>query len=226
LRAARQDLNDAPYFLVAADDRIGLVLARQVGEVAAVFVEGLVFPFGVLIGDALVTADVLECAQNALVCHAQSLQGLTRVALVLGHGEKEMLGRDVLVTEGFRILLRLLEHAPKPRRCGELHVAADLRLSLELGRERGRELRWLHAQRRQDARDDPTRLIDERRGEMLDIELRMALVARLLLRRDERLLRLLSQFVWVNHFVTCSISGLRPGDSFKTGHASLRSANG
>src|SRR5947207_15536412 len=64
LRASREHLDYAADLLVAADDRIGLVLSREVGEVAAIFVEGLVFTLRVLVGDALVAANVLERAQN------------------------------------------------------------------------------------------------------------------------------------------------------------------
>src|SRR5207249_4157256 len=46
-------------------------------------------------------------------------------------------------------------------------------------------------------------LVHERGGQVLDIELGVALVARLLLRGDERLLRLLGQLIWIDHFVTC-----------------------
>ena len=42
LRAARQHLDDAADLLVAADDRIELALARELGEVAAVALERLV----------------------------------------------------------------------------------------------------------------------------------------------------------------------------------------
>ena len=48
LGAARQHLDDAADLLVAADDRIELALARQLGQVAAVALERLVRAFGVL----------------------------------------------------------------------------------------------------------------------------------------------------------------------------------
>ena len=53
LRAARQHLDDAADLLVAADDRIELALARQLGQVAAVALERLVLALGVLVGHAL-----------------------------------------------------------------------------------------------------------------------------------------------------------------------------
>ena len=138
LRTPREDLDDASDLLVAADDGIDLVLASKVGDVAPVLVERLVLPFRVLVGDALVAAHVLERVQDALVGGAKPLQRLTGVALVLGHGEEEMLGGDVLVSERLRFLLGLLQDAAEPRRRGDLHVAAHFWLSLQLRLERGR----------------------------------------------------------------------------------------
>ena len=57
LRAAREHLDDAADLLVAADDRIELALARQLGEVAAVALERLIGALGILAGDALRAAD-------------------------------------------------------------------------------------------------------------------------------------------------------------------------
>ena len=57
LGAARQHLDDAADLLVAADHRIELALARQLGQIAAVALERLVGAFGVLVGHALRAAD-------------------------------------------------------------------------------------------------------------------------------------------------------------------------
>ena len=46
LRPPRQDLEDAPDLFVAADHRIQLVLAGELGQVAAVALERLVLPSG------------------------------------------------------------------------------------------------------------------------------------------------------------------------------------
>ena len=56
----REHLHDAADFVVAADDGVDLALARLLGEVAAVFFERLVFALGILVGDALVAAHLLE----------------------------------------------------------------------------------------------------------------------------------------------------------------------
>ena len=60
LRAAREHLDDAADLFVAADDRIELALARQLGEVAAVPLERLVRAFRILVGHALRAADARQ----------------------------------------------------------------------------------------------------------------------------------------------------------------------
>ena len=53
LRPAREHLDDAADLVVAADDRIELALARELGEVAAVALERLIGALGVLARHAL-----------------------------------------------------------------------------------------------------------------------------------------------------------------------------
>ena len=57
-RAARQHLHHAADFLVAADDGVNLSLPRQRRQVAAVFLQRLEFGLGILIGHALVAAQI------------------------------------------------------------------------------------------------------------------------------------------------------------------------
>ena len=52
LRAAREDLHDAADLVVAADHRVELALAGELGQVAAVLLEGLVAVLGVRVVDA------------------------------------------------------------------------------------------------------------------------------------------------------------------------------
>ena len=56
LRAAREYLDRAADLVVAADHRIELALARELGQVLRVFFERLKIFFGVLIGDARAAA--------------------------------------------------------------------------------------------------------------------------------------------------------------------------
>ena len=74
LGAARQHLDDAAHFFVAADHRIELALARQLGEVAAVLLQRLVLAFGILIGHALAAAHRGERLEHALARHAARLE--------------------------------------------------------------------------------------------------------------------------------------------------------
>ena len=66
LRAAAQDLDDAPDLLVAADDRIEPARARLLGQVAAVLLEGLVGALRVRRRDALAAADAGQRAEDGL----------------------------------------------------------------------------------------------------------------------------------------------------------------
>ena len=60
LGAAREHLDDAADLLVAADDRVELALLGERGQVAAVLLERLVGPLGVLARHALAAADGRE----------------------------------------------------------------------------------------------------------------------------------------------------------------------
>ena len=64
-RPAREHLHDAPDFVVAADDRIDLSAPRQLGQIAPIFLQRLIFPFRILIGHALRTAHLLQAPASA-----------------------------------------------------------------------------------------------------------------------------------------------------------------
>ena len=105
LRAARQHLNDAADLLVAADDRIELALARELGEVAAVALERLIRAFRVLVRDALRSADARERLQDLVARDAALLQQLRGggAAAFVGDGDEQMLGADELVLHRDRL---------------------------------------------------------------------------------------------------------------------------
>ena len=73
LGAARQHLDHAADLLVAADDRIELALARQLGQVAAVPLERLVGALGILDGDALRAADRRSAPAGSRPCVTPAL---------------------------------------------------------------------------------------------------------------------------------------------------------
>jgi hypothetical protein len=136
----------------------------------------------------LIAADILQRAQHPLMRDAEAFQRLTGVTVVGGHREQQVFGGDVLVAERLRLLLRALQDATEPGRRADLDIAGNLRLALELGAERAAYLRGLDAQRCQDARHDAALLLDERGGEMLDVDLAVSVVARALLRGNDRFL--------------------------------------
>ncbi len=107
LRAARQHLNDAADFLVAADDRIELASARQLGEVAAVALERLIRALGVLARHALRSAHAGQRREDLVAREAalgqQRAAGERPVSDAIA--DEQMLGADVLVLQplGFRL---------------------------------------------------------------------------------------------------------------------------
>ena len=66
LGPARQHLDHAADLFVAADDRVELALARELGEVAAVALQRLVGRLGVLAGDALRAAHGRERLEDGV----------------------------------------------------------------------------------------------------------------------------------------------------------------
>ena len=100
LRAAREDLDDAADLLVAADDRIDLAAAREVGQVARVALQGLVLVLGVGVRDAGRAADLLQGLEQRVLLDARLRRAASPFrASGLGEGQEEVLGRDVLVAE-------------------------------------------------------------------------------------------------------------------------------
>ena len=66
LRPPGEDLDDAPDFLVAPDDRVELALAGRIGQVAAVLVQRLVGRLGVLRRHALAPSDLGQGCEDCL----------------------------------------------------------------------------------------------------------------------------------------------------------------
>ena len=180
LRPARQHLDDAADLLVATDDRVELSLLGERGQVAAELLERLVGLLGILGGDPLAAADVLDALEQ-------------HVAGDDVEREQQVLGGDVLVVQ----LLRLVEGTVK--NLGE--GGADLRLllraldgglcrqpSLGLGAERRSRLDELLRQL----------LVEECEQQVLGVDLRVAHPARELLRAADGFLRLERELVEVH----------------------------
>ena len=79
-----EDLHDPPDLLVAADHRVELAGARQLGEVAAVLLERLELVLRVLVGDPVRPAQVLDRAQQGVLGDPEAgedLRGRVRAML-------------------------------------------------------------------------------------------------------------------------------------------------
>ena len=88
LRPAREHLHHAPDFVVAPDDRIDLPAPRQLGQIAAVFFQRLIFPLGILIRHPLRAAHLLQAP--ASTCRAsRQLPSATCAAARLRIGQRE-----------------------------------------------------------------------------------------------------------------------------------------
>ena len=107
LGAPRQYLDHPADFLVAADHRIELALARQLGQIATVAFERLVGAFGILARHALRAANGGERLEHPIRRDAVLLQQTRggRAAGFAGDRHEEVLGADVVVLEppGFRL---------------------------------------------------------------------------------------------------------------------------
>ncbi len=109
LGAAREHLDDAADLFVAADDRIELALAGELGQVAAVAFERLVRAFGVLARDALRAADARQrredlVARQAAFGFSSCAAGERPVSSAIA--DEQVLGADVLVLEPVGLGLR------------------------------------------------------------------------------------------------------------------------
>ncbi len=104
LGAPRENLDDSPDLFVASDDGVELAFPGQLGQIAAVLLQRLVFGLGVLVGDSLVAPHLAQCVQQVFVGRCCVLEDL-----LVGEREQQMLGRDVFVLEAPGFALRLLE---------------------------------------------------------------------------------------------------------------------
>ena len=100
LRAARQHLNHAANFFVAADHGIELALARGFREIARELLDCLILPFGRLVGDFMRAAHELERIKQRLPVRADGGQCARAVgAFGVGERQQQVFGGDVFVAE-------------------------------------------------------------------------------------------------------------------------------
>ena len=124
LGAPGEDLDHAPDLLVAADHRVELARLRLGGEVAAEFLQGLRRRLRFRRGDR-----ARPHLGDRLLERVAAGEQLGDAGSLVGEGEEEVVGRDVLVALALHLLLGLLQHLAQRRRWLRLGllVATQLR---------------------------------------------------------------------------------------------------
>ncbi len=84
LRSPGEHLHHAPDFVVASDHRIDLSPPRQLGQIASVLFQGLIFSFRILIRHALRTSHLLKRLHQLVASYSEILQRLRRRTALTG----------------------------------------------------------------------------------------------------------------------------------------------
>ena len=130
LGAAGEDLDGATNLLHAADHRIELALAREVGDVAPVLLERLELGLGILAGNVLAGAQLLVGLAHALAGDTGGLEDGACLVLAVGERAEQVLRGDVGVAHLGRELLRGVAHAHEVGAGAHLRrVSRDARLA-------------------------------------------------------------------------------------------------
>jgi hypothetical protein len=173
-------------FVVAPDDRVELALLGGLGQVAAELLESLVLVLGVLVRDAVGAAHARDRLGD-LVARRSDVD-----PRVVGEGEQQVLGGDVLVTEATGLVVGLVERlGGRVARGGHLgDVAAGGRNRVERFVGGTPHALRIGAGRAQYGHDDAALLLEQGDEQMLTFELRVAASAGDALGGGERLLGL------------------------------------
>ena len=197
LRAAAQHLDDALDLLVAADDRVELVVASERREVARVLAEHALarrLPFVVHAAGA----DLLQSAHDALLGDTEVAKAGAAGAVALEQdAEQQVLRADEGVAHRLRLLAGVVERGLRARRQVELiGVAAGAAgaacaggLQVVVGARHGRTL--VDAEQIEDLLDDAARQAEHADQQVFGAELVARPTAHDALRRLERLTRAL-----------------------------------
>ncbi len=111
LGAAREHLDRAADFIVAADDRIQLAAGGARREIDGELLERAALLLGLRIVDGLAAANLVDGLFDGGLGGASLLQKSCQCVLVLEGREREQLGRDVVVFALLRELVRDIEQA-------------------------------------------------------------------------------------------------------------------
>ena len=174
LRAAREHLDHAADFGIAADHGIELALAGPLREVDAVFFEGLKLFLGVLVGDARLAPHRLQPRHQLLLAHGRQLEHVLRLRGHLHECEQLVIGRDELVFHRVRLGGRRLEHLHELLVGLRLGAAAHLRQVRQLRLGDPLEVPEVHADLLKERPHDPLALGEEGVQQMHGRRLRVA----------------------------------------------------
>ena len=111
LGPAREHLNHAADFLVAADHRVELALFGTLGEVDGVLVEGAALLLGVGVVHVFAAANLVDLCRHVVARGAGFLEDPPGLGLVLERGEHEQFAGDERVTALLRELVGQIEYA-------------------------------------------------------------------------------------------------------------------
>jgi hypothetical protein len=191
-------MNHAPNLLVAPNHGVELALPRQQSEVAPVFFERLILLFGVLVSDALSTANVLQGAQDSVARDALHAQGASRLACsVRRQPQQQVFRADILVLEAHRLVEGGVQGGLQSLGdlCADRRRARHLRASLQVLRYRALDGARHHAQLLQQRRHNASLLLHQRQQQVFAVNRRVAVLFREALRLLQGFLRLNRQFV-------------------------------
>ncbi|GBC78646.1 hypothetical protein HRbin08_02142 [bacterium HR08] len=199
LRPTREDLHHAPDLLIAPDDRIQLPLSGEFGQIAPIALERLVGRLGRRTRHPLRAANLLQRLHHPIPIQPQIEQDAPggSAAPLFQDRQQEVFDADVLVLEprGF-IFGHGEETVEAPR---DVHVIRASRRTAHFGPARqlllqasADELR-IHTRLLQDRRRQSPLLLQQRKEQMFDINLLMAVARRQTLRGPHSLLHLFRQ---------------------------------
>ena len=201
LRLAREDADDVADLVVAADDRVELLAARQFHQVLPVLFEHVVGALRVVGLHARAAAHALQLCKERLFRHAEGFKQPPHLrARLFQQAEEQVLDGDVLVVHLRGALLRGGERRVQLAR--EVDVlrrrAAHARQARHGLFTRGRERGHVRAHAGQQAADEPVRLRQQRVQQVLLPHLRVAVFHGHGVRGLHRLEALLRQFLCVH----------------------------
>ena len=199
LRAPRKHLDRPADLLVPPDDRVEFAVGSGLREVAAVLLQRLVLALGVLVGHALVAAQLHQRLVDGIALEAAGAEVVAGLPLGLLHAtEKDVLGRDVVVLEAFRLAFGCRQRGAQPRADVDLALAVDLRLRLADAPHGGVESCGVLAHQPQQSRDHTVLLFAQRQQDVLDGDLLLLLLFGELLRRDDGFLGFFGELLEVH----------------------------